>query len=321
MRAQGFLQRVLLSGLLVTAPGMLCAQSYPTKPVRIVTGGTGGVLDTTARVIGQALTEKWGQQVVIDNRPSGLIPAEMVAKARPDGYTLLLSGVSLWIEPLLQKVPYDLWRDFAPVTLAVSAPNVLVVHPSLPVKSVQELIALARAKPGELNYASGQLGTSVHMAPELLKYMADIDMVRISYKSSGAGVNALIAGEVQLMFATAAGALPHLKSGRLRAVAVTTAKPTALLPGLPTMAASGLPGYEMGGAGNGIFAPARTPPSLINALNAEIVRVLSRPDIKEKLFNSGIESVGSSPEDFVTAIKLDSARADKVIKFAGIGTK
>jgi tripartite-type tricarboxylate transporter receptor subunit TctC len=258
---------------------------------------------------------------VIDNRPSGLLPAEIVMRARPDGYTMLLSGVSLWIEPMMKKVPYDLWRDFVPITLAVGAPNILVVHPSLPVKSVQDLIALAKAKPGELNYGAAQLGTSVHMAAELFKYMAGVDIVRVSYKSAGAAVNALLAGEVQLMFATVASVLPHIKSGKARALAITTAQPSALAPGVPTVASAGLPGFEMGGAGNGLFAPANTPPALVKRLNSDIVRVLAKPDVKQKLFSQGIEAVGSSPEEFAAAIKADSARAAKIIKFAGMEAK
>ena len=307
-----------LVGITLFSVGAVYGQNFPTRPIRIVTGGTGGVLDTTARLVAQGLPDSLGQQVIVENRASGLIPSEIVAKGQPDGYTLLMTGSSLWIQPLLEKVSYDVERDFSPVTLAVNAPNVMVLHPSVPAKSVQEFIALAKAKPGAFNYASGQPGTSVHMAAELLKYMTGINVVRVPYKSSGAAVIGILSGEAQLMFGTSPSVMPHVKSGKLKALAVTTAQPSQLAPGLPTMASSGLPGYVMVGAGNGIMAPPKTPASVINLLSREIVRVLNSADVKEKLFLSGIEVIGSSPAEFATAIKSDIKRGAAVIKFAGI---
>jgi tripartite-type tricarboxylate transporter receptor subunit TctC len=304
---------------MVLGAGTVQGQDFPNRPIRIVTGGTGGVLDTTARLVAQGLSSSVGQQVIVENRASGLIPSEIVSNAQPDGYTLLMTGSSLWIQPLLEKVSYDAVKDFAPVTLAVNAPNIMVLHPSVAAKSVQEFIAIAKAKPGVLNYASGQPGTSVHMAAELLKYMTGINMIRVPYKSAGAAVIGLLSGEAQVMFGTAPSVMPHVKSGKLRALAVTTAQPSQLAPGLPTMASAGLPGYVMVGAGNGIMAPPKTPAAIINRLSRDIVRVLHSPDVKEKLFLSGIEVIGSSPAEFAAAIKSDIKRGAEVIKFAGIG--
>jgi tripartite-type tricarboxylate transporter receptor subunit TctC len=255
--------------------------------------------------------------VIVENRPAGVIPGEIVAKARPDGHTLLLYGNNLWIGSLLHKTPYEPARDFAPIALVSRAPNVLVVHPSVPVSSVKELLALAKAKPGELNYASGSIGSSSHLAAELFKHMAGVNIVWIPYKGGGPAMNAMLAGEVQLSFGTAAGVAPHTKSGRLRALAVTSAQPSALLSGLPTIAASGLPGYESV-ALYGLFAPARTPATLINRLNREVVALLDDAAVKERLFNAGTEAVGGSPQEFAAAIKSDTLRVSRMIKVAGI---
>ena len=286
-----------------------------SKPIRIVTGASGGSSDFTARLIAQGLTENLRQQVIVDNR--GNIDGELVAKAPPDGYTLLIDGASIWIGPLVQKTPYDPVRDFVPVTLAVSAPNVIVVHPSLPVKSVRELIALAKAQPGKLNYSSGGIGAASHLAAELFKSMAGVVIVNINYKGTGPALNALIAGEVQLMFANPAIASPHIKSERVRALAVTSLQPSPLMPDLPTVAAAGLPGFESVVI-QGMFAPAGTPAALVNRLSREIVKVLNRPDVKERHFNTGVETVGSTPEELAAKIKSEMAKWGKVIKDAGI---
>jgi tripartite-type tricarboxylate transporter receptor subunit TctC len=291
---------------------------YPTKPIRIVTSEIGGGLDFVARLVSQRLSDTLGQQVIVDNRPSGVFTGSIVSRASPDGYTLLFNGSSFWLLPFLQKnVPYDPVKDFAPITLATSSPLMLVVYPGLPVKSVQELIALAKAKPGELNYSSSSPGTPQHIAAELFKSMAGVNIVRIPYKGAGPAIVALVAGEVQLTFSSAGAAVPHIKSGRLRALAIASAEPSALAPGLPTVASAGLQGFEAGSLW-GFFAPATTSPALINRLQSEIVSVLNKADVKEKLFNATTEVVGSSPEKFAAVIKADMLRGSQVIKAAGI---
>ncbi len=292
------------------------AETFPNRPIRIVTSAAGGGADVVARIIAQGISPTLGQQVVIDNRTGGAILGDIVSKAPADGYTLLLTG-SFWILPLIQKVAFDPVKDFAPLTLATIEPNVLVVHPSVAAKSVKELIALAKAKPGELNYSSGPSGGTAHLAGELFKTMAGVNIVRIPYKGGGPALNALLAGEVQVTFSSASSVVPHAKSGRLRALAVGSSEPSALAPGLPTVAATGVPGYESVSI-NGMFVPAGTPAPVIKRLNEEIVRVLHQPDIKERLLASGTEGVGSSPEQFAQALKGDLARMSKVIREANI---
>ena len=311
----GFVVWMVLVGLMVLDAGVVSGQDYPNKPIRIVTGEIGGGSDLVARIIAQALSGNLSQQVIVENR-TGLISVEVGSKAPPDGYTLILSG-SLWIFPLLQKVSFDPVKDFSPIALVASTPNVLVVHSSLPVKSVKELIALAKARPGELNYGSGPIGSTSHLAGELFKTMADVKIVGIPFRGNGPALIALIGGEMQLMFGNAGGVVPHVKSGKLRSLAVTSARPSVLAPGLPTVAAAGLPGYEVGSI-IGIFAPAGTPTTIVNRLNQEIVRVLNQADVKEKFLNAGTETVGNSPGEFSVFIKSDMARMGKVIKAAGI---
>jgi tripartite-type tricarboxylate transporter receptor subunit TctC len=307
-----------LLALLTSSAHAATAQNFPTKPIRIVTSEIGGGLDFVARLVSQGLTANLGQQVIVDNRPSGVFTGSIVSKASPDGYTLLLNGSSFWLLPFLQSnVPYDPIRDFAPITLATSSPLMLVVHPVVPVTSVKDLIALAKARPGELNYSSSSPGTPQHIAAELFKSMAGVNIVRIPYKGAGPAIVALVAGEVQLTFSSAGAAAPHIKSGRLRALAVASVEPSALAPGLPTVASAGLPGFEAGSLW-GFFAPAKTPVGLITRLHHEIVRVLNKPDVKEKLFNASTEVVGSSPERFAAVIKADMLRGSQVIKAAGI---
>jgi tripartite-type tricarboxylate transporter receptor subunit TctC len=303
------------AGMMALGAGAASGQSYPSKLIRIVTAAPGSANDWGARLIAQELAPSLGQQLIVENR--GGLGAEVVAKAQPDGYTLLFYGGSVWLLPFLRdNVPWDPVRDFSPVTLALSSPNIVVVHPSLPVKSVKALIALARARPGELNYAAGTIGASPHLSTELFKAMAGVDIVRVGYKGTGPSVIALVGGEVHLMFAGLGSVAPHVKSGRLRALAVTSARPSALAPELPTVAAS-LPGYETASI-LGIFAPAKTPAAIINRLHQEIVRAINRTEVKERLFNAGVEVVGSSPEEFAATVKDDMARMGKVIKNAGI---
>jgi len=309
-----------LTGLLVLKAGMVAGQDFPSKPIRIYTTTAAGANDLIARLVGSGLGDNVGWPVIVDNRPSALIAADIVAKAPPDGYALLVSTDNLWIGPFLQKVPYDPVRDFLPITLATTAPNTLVVHPSLPVKTVKDLIALAKAKPGQLNYGAGAIGASTHLASELFKYMAGVDIMFVPYKSSGTAVISLVGGQIQLMFGSAGTMSPHIKSGRVRVVAVTTPEPSALFPGVPTVAASGVPGYEAAQLA-GIFAPARTPVATINLLNREIVRALNKPDVREKFMLSGMESAGSSPQDLAAKIKSEMSRLGKVIKDAGISAE
>jgi tripartite-type tricarboxylate transporter receptor subunit TctC len=309
--------RAALLAMLLSAIGNASAQAYPTKPVRIVVTGVGSGGDFAARLLAQGVTATLGQALIVDNRGSGNLPAEIVAKAAPDGYTLCLSAAPLWITPFLRKTAYDPLRDFAPVTLAISSPNILVVHPALPVKSVRDLIALIRAKPGALNYATSGIGASSFLAAELFKAMLHADLLRVNYKSGGLALTELISGQVQLMFANAGSVAAHLQSGRLKALAVTSAKPSALMPGLPTIAAAGLPGYELVSV-QGIFAPAGTPEAVIARLNREFIPFLRRADTREKFFAAGVESIGGSPEELAATLKSEMARLGKVIQATGI---
>jgi tripartite-type tricarboxylate transporter receptor subunit TctC len=295
-------------------------ESFPSKPIRMVTAEPGGSNDLAARLIAPGLSEYLGQQVVVDYRggANGNIAAGLVANANPDGYTLLSYGSTIWISPLLQdKAPYDALRDFAPISLTISSPNILVVNPSLPAKSVKELITLAKTTPGQLNYASGITGSTTHLSAELFKYMAGVDLVRVPYKGSGPALIDLISGQVKVMFPVAAAGLPHVKSGKLRALGVTSPEPSDLVPGMPTVAASGLPGYEST-ALSGIWSAAKTPKSVVERLNHEVLRVLDRADIKDKFLNAGAVTVGSTPQKFAAVMQSDIARMSKVIKSSGI---
>ena len=297
--------------------GVVSSQDFPNKPIRIVTSGAGGGNDFAARLIAPGVADALGQPVLVDNRGAA-IAGELVAKAPPDGYTLIYLGSTLWLAPFLQaKVPYDPVRDFSPVTMAVRQPTIVVVHPALPVKSIKELTALAKARPGALNYASGTSGSPTHLAGELFKSIAGLDIVRISYRSGGAQMAAVMSGEVQLNFATWTVVGPQVKSGRLRALAVTSAQPSALIPGLPTVAASGVPGYAAE-TFYGVFAPAKTSEAVVNRLNRAIVQTLRKPDVNERFSTSGVEVVGSTPDELAAAMKSDIASMGKVIRDAGI---
>ena len=309
--------RVFCVSMIFLGTGAAYSQSYPNKPIRMLTGGVGGGNDVASRLIAPGLAENLGQQVIVDNRSNSVVPGQIVSQASPDGYTLLLYNNGLWTLPLMQSAPYDPVHGFSPISLVASAPNILVVHPSLAVKSVKELIALAKAKPGVLNYASSGAGASNHIAAELFKSMAGVDIVRINYKSGGAIYTDLFAGQVQIYFATAGSGSGHVKSGKLRALAVTSAKPSALLPGLPTLSASGLSGYDLASI-QGLFAPARTTATVINRLNQELRRVLNRTDVKDRFFNNGVEVVGSSPQQLANSIKSEMDKLGKLIKDAGI---
>lgn len=307
---------VLALGAAITGGGTACAQdNYPNRVIRIVTPATGGGSDVLSRLIAPALTESMGQQVIVDNR--GSIAAEIAAKSPADGYTLIIDGSPLWLLPLFRTVTWDPIKDFAPLTLAVSSPSMLVVHPSVPVKSVRELIVLAKAHPGKLNYAAGTIGATPHLAAELFKVMAGVNIVRVPYKGSGPGLIGLMSGEVEFMFPGAASAWGYVKQGRLRGLAICALQPSALFPGVPAMAASGLPGYESVSP-QGVFAPAKTPAVIVNRLNQEFVRALNRAEVRERLASSGIDVVGNSPEAFAASMKADIARTSKLINDANL---
>ena len=302
-----------VAGLLALMPGAAAGQAYPTKAIRIVTAPAGAGNDFVARVLAQGMTGGLGQQLVVDNRPAGIV-GELVAKAPPDGYTLLALGSVLWLTPLLQdNVGYDPVKDFAPVSLTARSVNLLVVHPSVPAGSVKELIALGRARPGQLNYATGGTGSSNHLGAELFNAMARIKMVRIAYKGSGPAINDMISGQVHVMFPTSAAAMPRVKSGRLKALAVTSLQPSALAPGLPAVAESGLPGYESVVI-YGLFAPAKTPAPVISRLHAELVQFRQSGGAADKLLPAGVEVVAGPPAELAAAIKSEMTRIAKLIK-------
>ena len=307
----------LCCSLLAAAAAQAAETAFPVKPIRIVTGQSGGSPDMVSRVLAQGLAPRLGEQVIVDNRPTGNIPAELVSHATPDGYTLLVTSNVLWIGPLLQATPYDPVKDFAPVILATRAPNVLVVHPSLPVRSVKELIAIAKAKPGELNYASSASGTSSHLAAELFNYMARVKITRISYKGAGAATADLITGQVHLSFFTATSVMPHVRAGRLRALAVTSREPFSVLPELPTVAASGLPGYESSSV-YAVFAPARTAEAIVTKLNREIAAVLNTQEANARFANIGAEVAMSSPQQLAEAMSTETSTMRKVIAAANL---
>lgn len=306
-----------LIAVIFPGAGMVSAQSYPTKPIRLITAEPGSGIDFTARLLAQGLTNSLGQPVVIENRPT-IISLEAGSKAQPDGYTLITAGNSMWNLPDMQSnTKWDPVKDFAPISLVTSSPLILTIRPSLPVKSVKELIDLARAKPGELNYASGAAGALPHLAGELLKSMAKINIVLIPYKGTGAAVIDMIAGRVDMIIPGAGAVAPHIKSGKLRALAVTTAKPSALFPDLPTVASAGLSGYEVMQM-IGLFAGGNTPKPIIDRLYQETVRFITTPDAKERLMNNGGEVIASSPAQLSAILKSDMVRMRKVIKDTGI---
>jgi len=295
--------------------------TYPNKPVRLVVPfPAGGTTDILARAAAQKLSETWGQQVIVDNRPGagGNIGSELVAKAAPDGYTLLMGTVGTHaINPsLYAKMPYDHVKDFAPVILVAGVPNVLVVNPDLPIKTVPELIAYAKANPGKLNFASSGSGTSIHLSGELFKVMAGVQITHVPYKGSAPALTDLIGGQVQLMFDNLPSSLPQIKGGKLRAVAVTSTTRAAALPEVPTVAESGLPGFEAS-SWFGILAPAGTPKDIIAKIDADVQKWLATPEAKEKLLSQGANAAGGSPEDFARHIQAETAKWAKVVKDSG----
>jgi tripartite-type tricarboxylate transporter receptor subunit TctC len=309
-----------LMAVLVLHGGLAHAQAYPVRPIRIVIPyPPGGGTDIVIRAVGPRLSERLGQPVVIDNRggATGTIGSEAVARAAPDGYTLLAhtnAGITI-LPHLNKKLPYDPIKDFAPVTLAASSPYLFVVNPKVPATSVAQLIALAKAKPGELNYASSGNGASTHLAGLLFCQMTGVKMVHIPYKGSGPATTELLAGQVQMRFSSIPPVLPHVRSGRLRALAVTSAKRFSLLPDVPTVADT-VPGFEVD-SWYGVFAPAGTPPAIIKKLNADFAAALNLPDVKALLATDGSEVVASSPQRFGEIVRAEFARWAPVVKESG----
>ena len=320
-------RRTLLGGASVAvfaAPlaTQTAAQTYPSRPIRFVVpfAAGAGVLDIMARIVSQHLGTGIGQQVVVDNRPGagGNVGAEIAAKAAPDGYTMLMGNTALVVSPyLFAKLPFDPLTDFVPVTQVNSAPLLLVVHPSLPVKSVAELVAYAKARPGQLNYGSGGIGTTPFLATELFKSLAGIDVVHVPYKGGAPALADLVAGQLSFMIENVPGTLPLVKDGKLRALAITSRQRLALVPEVPTMIEAGVAGYEMIGW-NGIFLPKGTPAEITTRLSTDLMKVLGSAEMKEQLGKLGAEPVGSTPQQFGAFVQAESQRWGKIIKDLGI---
>jgi len=316
--ANFFVETAAVFFSLALSAGAVSGQDYPAKPLRLITSNPGGGNDFTARLIAQGLSgASFGQPVIVDNRGSGVLPGQAMLQAPPDGYTLLVAGSSFMIGHLLQDSPFDPETDFAPVCLAATTPNIVLVHPSVPAKSVRELIALAKTRPGELNYSSSSAGATQHLSAELFNAMANVKIVRVAYKGSAQGLVGLAGGETHMMISTASSSVPHMKSGKVRALAVTSAQPSALAPGLPTVSATGLPGYEVISV-DAVFARAKTSSAIVNRLNQEIARALAREDLKLKFFSAGSEVAAGPAHELGAFVKSEIAKWGKVIRQAGI---
>jgi tripartite-type tricarboxylate transporter receptor subunit TctC len=315
-----WLVRTLAAALLGLMPFFAPAQDYPRKPVRmIVPYPPGGPTDILGRIVAQNLSERLGQQVVVENKPgaSGMIGADLVAKAPPDGYTLLANASIHVINPSLYKnATYDALKDFAPVSLIAEVPLVLVVAPGLEVKSVKELIALAKSKSGKLNFASSGNAAAPHLAGEAFKIAAGVDMQHVPYKGSGPALTDLMGGQVQLMFDSLPSSISHVKSGKLRAIAVTTAKRSSALPSVPTIAESGVPGFDIS-TWYGIWAPAGTPTEIVSKLSGEIAKIVKLADVRERLGGLGAEPAGNSPDEFAAYCRSELAKWAKIVKASG----
>jgi len=315
------MKRFCLALLLVLFAGAAAAQgSYPSKPIRLVVGyPPGGATDIVARILANKLQESLGQTVIVENKPGATsnIASELVVKSAPDGYTLLVGSIASATNMVVYKnLSFDTLRDLAPVTQLMSAPSVLAVHPSFPAKNLQELIALAKRNPGKYAFASTGSGSSPHLAGELLKLRAGIDLIHVPYKGAAPALSDLLGGQVQMAFQTALSAVPHLQSGQLRAIAVAAGKRLTQLPNTPTMAEAGLPDLEVS-SWNGLFAPAKTPPEIIARLHKETVKALAAPDVREKLNAQGAEAVGSTPEEFRAYISAEIDKWGKVVRASG----
>ncbi|MFN9490131.1 MAG: tripartite tricarboxylate transporter substrate binding protein [Betaproteobacteria bacterium] len=307
--------------LVLATLGAAHAQGYPNRAVRfIIPQSPGSATDTVARLIGTRLAERFGQPVVHENRTGagGVIGAELLVKSAPDGYTILIISATHTVNPSLRKsLPYDSINDFAPVTMATAQPYVMLAHPSLPVKGVKELIALARARPGQINFASSGAGTLGHLGFEQLKTTAKVNMVHVPYKSIGAAMADIVGGHITLLYSTVVSGMPQVNAGRLRALAVSSPKRAQVAPNVPTVAESGFPGYEVTGW-YGVVAPAKTPPEIINRLNSEITAILRLPAVTERLAGDGSEAVANTPEQFGAHIRAEIAKWGQVVKAAGI---
>ena len=309
--------RTLAVGAMLLAAVTASGQDYPNKPVRIIVSAPGGGSDFMARQISQGISGPLGQPVIVENRGGTYVAEEVVSKALPDGYTLLIDASGVWIEPLLHKAPYDALKDFSPISLVSRTPLLLVVNPALPVTSVGDLIAHAKSRPGSVNYAMQSVGGANHLAGELFKAMAGVNIVGVPYKSTPQALGDLITGQVHLMFANSIASMPHVKSGRLKALAVTSAQPSTAVPGVPTVAASGLPGYEIAAVFS-TFAPARTPAPIVSRLHQEIVRTVNAADTKERFAVTGSDVVTSSPQELAATVKADVAKWGKLIRETGM---
>ncbi len=322
MSIQSMLRLVCASAALAVSCSAAVAQAYPHKPIKLIVGfPPGGGVDIIARTISQPLGERLGQAVVVENRPGagGNIAAEQVARAPADGYTLLVSAVSsLAISASLYRNPrYDVLKDFVPVAVVASVPNVLVVHPSVAAKSVPELIALAKENPGKVNFGSAGNGTTVHFAGELFKSMAQVDMVHVPYKGAAPAMSDLLGGQVQLMFDFLSAAAPHIKSGKLRALGVTSASRSPVLPDVPTIAEAGLPGYQVLGS-FGLVAPAGTPPEVVKRLNREISEIVKLPEVKKRLLMHAATPEQQTPAEFAQTLKAEVAKWAKTVESTGV---
>jgi tripartite-type tricarboxylate transporter receptor subunit TctC len=315
MRA--LLPAVIVYGVSVGAGvNIAAAQNFPNRVIRLITTEAGGASDIASRFMTQALAANLGQPAIVENR--GIIGVEIAMQSPPDGHVLLHYTSPLWIIPLFRRnTPWEPLRDFAPIALTVNSPNLLAVHPSLPVKTVLQLVALAKARPGELNYASSSSGSGNHLAAELFKSMTGAKIERIAFKGAGAAINAVIGGQIHVMFPTAGSVTQHIKQGRLRALAVTSLEPSPIVPGLPTLAEAGVPGYDSQSR-TALFAPAKTPPAVIARIHAEVARALNQPEVKERLFNAGLEVIASTPQEATAVIKSEMARMGKLIDDAGL---
>jgi tripartite-type tricarboxylate transporter receptor subunit TctC len=313
--------RPLAAAALMCACVAAVAQDYPARPIRLILGfAPGGSTDLVARVVGQKRAESWGQQVVIDNRPgaNGMIGADLVAKASPDGYSLLLSSIGpMAINASLYKMPYDIVTEFAPVTYTGNVTNLLVVHPSVAATNVKELIALAKAQPGKLTFGSSGTGGAPHMAVELFKQLANVNVVHVPYKGGGPAMADLVGGQISGSFASMPSSIPFVRGGKLRALAVTAPKRSPAAPDVPTISEAGIPGFSVLDW-QGLFTTAKTPPAIVNKLNAEVVRILKLPDVIEKLAVAGVEIQTSTPKEWGDFVKSEIAKWAKVVKDAGV---
>jgi tripartite-type tricarboxylate transporter receptor subunit TctC len=309
-----------VTALAVTSP--LAAQDYPKKQIELVVPFVaGGTTDNIARLIAQRLSDSWSQTVIVSNRPGGgsTIGHQIAAKAPADGHTLLVSTISFALTAVLHKLPYDPIKDFAPITELASLPLMLVVHPAMPATNLNEFIVLAKAKPGGWDFASSGVGTSPHLAAEMFKSMAGVDLVHVPFKGNAEAMNAFLGGHVKIYFALVPAVLQHVKAGTLRALAVTTEQRLPYLPEVPTIAEQGFPGYEIS-SWQGVFAPAGTPKHVVDKINGELVRMVSAPEVRARMSQEGADPVGSSPDQFAARVKSEIAKWSKVIKAAGIAT-